>query len=226
MPKHRVKLVKFVYAFGDFVAGNSKFASQCVLRSVIVRQELMERRIEKPYRCRQPIQRAKYGDEIVPLVREQLSQGFLPVLSIARQNHFSHGIDPVAFKKHVLSATETDALGAKTDGVLDLLGRVSVRANIELATFVRPLHQRRIISVALTFLWLESLADEDLDDLGRCSRDLPGEHHARRAINGDEIAFLERMAVGRDRLVCVVDAQVAGAANADLPHLAGDEGSV
>ena len=121
-----------------------------------------------------------------------LARAFFRSSVSAGENHFAHGVDPVAFKEHVLGAAETDALGSETDGILDLLGRVGIRADIELAAFVRPLHQRRIVPVVLTFLRLESLADEDLDDLGRRGRHLSGEDYARRAIDGDEIAFLER----------------------------------
>ena len=48
MPKHGVELVKFVHPFGDFVLRNAEFGRQRALLRMIVRQELVERRIKQP----------------------------------------------------------------------------------------------------------------------------------------------------------------------------------
>ena len=46
MSEHRVELVEVVHAFRDFVGADAELVGQSVLLRVVVRQELVERRVE------------------------------------------------------------------------------------------------------------------------------------------------------------------------------------
>ena len=77
--------------------------------------------------------------------------------------------------------------------------------------------------VGRAFLAIERLVDQDLDDLGRRRLDLAGEHLAARAVDGKEVALAVDLALHRQRALVIIDVQRAGAADANLAHLPGDE---
>ena len=67
------------------------------------------------------------------------------------------------------------------------------------------------------------LSIEDLDDLRRSRLHFAGEDFAAGAVDGEEVALVEDAIADRQRALVVIDMQRAGAANADLAHLARDE---
>src|SRR4029077_12930497 len=100
----------------------------------------MQRRIEKPNRGPQTLERGRNPDEIFTLIRQQLRQRSCPLLLGARENHLAHGVDTVAFKKHVLSAAKSDAFSAECDSIFDLFRRVGICANAERPELIYPIH--------------------------------------------------------------------------------------
>jgi hypothetical protein len=76
--------------------------------------------------------------EVALLVGQELGQGRLAVLDGVGEDHLAHGVDAVALEEHVLGAAEADAGGAERDGVLRLLGRVGVGADLELGGLRAP----------------------------------------------------------------------------------------
>src|SRR5439155_23130627 len=100
----------------------------------------MQRGIEKT-NCRwRAFQRRKDADEISPLIRQELGQRSLSFFLRPGENHLPHGIDAIAFEKHVLRSANSDAFRAKRDRVCDLLWRVRVRAHPESPELIRPAH--------------------------------------------------------------------------------------
>ena len=95
------------------------------------------------------------ADEIFALIREQFRQCARALIICAGENHFAHGVDPIAFKKHMLGAAEPDPFGAERDSIFDLFGRVGICAHPQAAEFVRPLHQLRILLKRDAFLRIE-----------------------------------------------------------------------
>src|SRR5947209_1855921 len=86
-----------------------------------------------------------------------------------------------------------------------------------------PFHQ---LGVALEFLRLLSLGvvvEEAGDDFRRCRLDLSGVNRARRAIDREEVTFVETLARDRRNLPIVIDLNARRAADADLSHLPRDE---
>jgi hypothetical protein len=76
--EHRVELVQLVYPAGDQLDRHLHFFCKIDLLLAVVRQKLVEWRIEKPDRGRQAIERLENSDEIFALIREQLRHRFDP----------------------------------------------------------------------------------------------------------------------------------------------------
>ena len=123
----------------------------------------------------------------------------------------------------MFGAREADARGAERDGVLGLLGRVGIGADLQPGDLRAPLHQRGIHPVSFALLRVERLLDEDLDDFRGGSRELAGINVPGCPVDGKEIPFLERLAVHGESLGAVINLQRTRAANADLAHLTRDQ---
>src|SRR5271168_362973 len=142
------------------------------------------------------------------------------------QNHLAHGVDAVAFEEHVLGAAESDAVRAEGNCVGGLFGGVGVGADAHAGGFGAPVHELLEILVGLALPWRQRFFDEHLDDFRGGGGNLAGIDFARGAVDGECVAFLIGVAVDGHGFGGVVDLQCGGAANADLAHLAGNEGRV
>ena len=109
MAQHRVELVQLVHALGNFVGANAGLIGQRRLLRVVVRQEFMQRRIEEPNGGRQPLEFGEHAQEVLTLVREKFIERSLSIFGFVGQDHLAHGIDTIAFKKHVLGSAQPDA---------------------------------------------------------------------------------------------------------------------
>ena len=97
------------------------------------------------------------------------------------ENHFAHGVDPVAFKNMCSVRQSPMPSAPKCDCVRHLLRRVGVCANAERART----RSTQFISLAYSliggaFLRVERAIDQHLHNLGGRSRDFAGENFARR----------------------------------------------
>ena len=135
MAEHRVELVEVLDALGDLVGADAKLLGEGVLRAVVVRQEFMKRRIEQADRGGIAIERLEDAGEILALVGEELGECVDAFAGLLGQNHFAHGINPVALEEHVFRAGEADAGGAERDRILGLLRIVGIGANLEAGDF-------------------------------------------------------------------------------------------
>ena len=107
------------------------------------RQELVQRRVQKPDRHRQAVHDPEQVGEILPLHRQQLGErGAAPGLVVG-QDHLTHGENAVRVEEHVLGAAEPDALGAEGARDLGVAGRLRIGAHPEPPHTVRPFHQPR-----------------------------------------------------------------------------------
>ena len=87
------------------------------LAGVVVREELVERRIEQADGHRQAVHRLEDADEVLLLVGLEGREGLLPPLLVVGEDHLPHVDDPLALEEHVLGAAEADALGAELAGL-------------------------------------------------------------------------------------------------------------
>ncbi len=141
MTEHRVELVQFVHAFGNFLHAHAEFFRQRSLRGMVVRQKFVQRRVEESDGRRQTFQFTEHPGEVFALIRQQFRERFLPIVRLLGENHFAHRVDAVALEEHVLGAAETDSRGAERDGVGGLFRIVRVGADLQTGRLFAPLHQ-------------------------------------------------------------------------------------
>ena len=152
------------------------------LARFVVRQELVERRIEGPNRHGPPCHRPK-----MPSKSSRWSGSSLASAARRSRSWRRDGLASGRFafaEEHVLGPAEADALGAEGDRVGALVGLVGVGADAEPARLVGPLHELRVHLVNGRVPGVERAIDEDAHHLARRGRDLPGEDLARRSVKG------------------------------------------
>ena len=126
----------------------------------------------------------------------------------------------------MFGAAEADALGAEGKGCCGLVGGVGIGAHSQSGGLGAPVHDALEVAVGLALLRLHGLADEYLDDFGGGGGQFTGVDEAGGAVQREVVAFLVGLAGDFDGAVVVVDGHFAHAADADLAHLAGNEGGV
>ena len=118
--EHGVELVEFLHALLNLLDGHAHLLRQVLLRGVLVREELVQRRVEEADGGREAFQRLEDADEVALLVRQQLGERGFAGLDVVGEDHLAHGVNAVAFEEHVLGAREADAGGAERHGVFGL----------------------------------------------------------------------------------------------------------
>ena len=126
----------------------------------------------------------------------------------------------------MLGAGQADAGGAERERVFGLLGVVGVGADFHAGGLGAPLHELveggELLGLLRAFVAVQHAGD----DLARLGGELAAIDDAAGAVDREEVAFLEGLAGDGHGLRLVVDLQRAGAADADLAHLPGDERGV
>ena len=145
---------------------------------------------------------------------------------LSGQDHFAHGVNTISLEEHVLGAAEADAGGAEGDGVGGLFGGIGVGADGHAGGLVAPLHQLKKVLTDPALLDIQGLGDEHLDDFRGRGLDFAGINFAGGAVNGEEIPFVEGLAAHGEGFFGVIHLQSAGAADANLAHLAGHQRGV
>ena len=97
----------------------------------LVRQELVQRRVEQPDGDREPVHRREDADEVVALQRQERVVGLLLLLVGLGEDHLAHREHALLAQEHVLGAAQADALGAASPCVRRLVGRIGVRAHLQ-----------------------------------------------------------------------------------------------
>jgi len=224
--EHGVELVELVHAVHDLLDGDADLAGEVELLLLRLREELVERRIQETDRGGEAVERLEDPEEVAALVGQELGEGGLAAAGVAGEDHLAHGVDAVALEEHVLGAREADAGGAERDGVGGLLGGVGIRADLEARDLRAPLHELVVVPELLGLAGGLVAVEQAGDDLGGGGLDLAGVDGAGGAVDREEVALGEGLSGDRGDLFVVVDVDGGGAADADLAHLAGDEGGV
>ena len=74
-PEHRVELVEFLDALFDLLDGHAHLLGQVLLRGVLVREELVQRRVEEADGGREAFEGLEDAGEVALLVGQELGQG-------------------------------------------------------------------------------------------------------------------------------------------------------
>eukprot|EP00754_Rhynchopus_humris_P025711 Rhum_TRINITY_DN14960_c6_g1::Rhum_TRINITY_DN14960_c6_g1_i1::g.130403::m.130403 len=208
--QHRVRLRQRADPLRDGVDADAELAREVGLCGVVMRDKLVQGRVQEADGARVPLHRLQDADEVLALVREDLRQGVAAPRLVLREDHLTHGVDAVLLEEHVLRAAQPDALRAEPERRRRVARRVRVRAHAEAADVRRPRQQLA-----------ERAAQVRLHQLRLAVEDASG-----GAVEGQPVALAEHaLAEGRP-LVLVVDDQLGHAADAALAHAAGDDGRV
>ena len=150
----------------------------------------MQRRIEQANGDRLARHDAKQFGKIRPLHGQQFGQCSAAARCVIGEDHLSHRDDPLGIEKHVLRATEPDALGTKFACDFGIFRRFGIGPHAHRAKLVRPVHEHAEVT----------------SEIRRNGWHLTFQHFAARAINGYHITFGNHFATHRERALGLVDA--------------------
>ena len=210
MAEHGVELMQGIDLRLYLRQRDAELPGHLLLLGGLMRQELMQRRIEQADRHGQAVHGLEDALEVLALNRLELGQGLATSGFVVGEDHLAHRIDPVALKEHVLGAAQADAFGAEFPGHHRVVRRVGVGAHLELALAVGPFHQ----------------IAEVLRQSRLLGRHLSEHDFARRTVDRDPVTLLHRLAAGGEQVLGIVDAQRATAGHAALAHASGHHGGM
>ena len=224
--EHRVVLVQVVDRVGHGLGRDAELLGDLFLALGVVRQELVQRRVEGADGDRPLAHHPEDAGEVAALDGQELGEGLLALFTSGGQDHLAHGDDAVAAEEHVLGAAQADALGAEGDRVGRLVGLVGVGADEQLTLLVRPPHDLGVVAVRLALVGLHRALEQHLQHLGRARLELADDDLADEAVDRDPVALFDLDVVDREGALGHVDVELAAADDADLAHLPRDQGRV
>ena len=164
----------------------------------------MQRRIEQANGDGQTGHDLEQLDEVLALRRQELGERLAAAFLILGEDHLAHGKDAAFLEEHVLGAAEPDAFGAEGARLARIVRRVGIGADFHAAEAVGPFHQRgeivRQIGLAHGYAAFDDLAG--------------------RAVDGDDVAFMQKHTGRLQRLALEIDMHGGGADHAGAPHAA------
>ena len=224
--EHRVDLGQRVHALPDRIGGDAEVLRRAPHRLLLLRKELVERRIEQPDRHGPSRHFAEDPQEVLALHRQDLRERGAPLLLRVGEDHLAHGEDALLFEEHVLGAAEPDPFGAEEPRDAGVLRRVRVGPDAEPAPRVGPGEEPREGRGDGGLLERHGLLQDDLEDLGGLRGELSEDHLARRPVDGDPVELLRGKAPGANLPVRHVDGDLARSDDARLSHAPRHDGRV
>eukprot|EP00756_Hemistasia_phaeocysticola_P023301 Hpha_TRINITY_DN15885_c0_g10::TRINITY_DN15885_c0_g10_i3::g.189512::m.189512 len=189
VPEHRVELRQLPHALRNVVRADTQLPRQLTLRLLVVRHELVQRRVQQTDSARRTAHRLEDPHEVSPLVRDDLLQRLLPPGLVRSEDHLTHRVDTVTIEEHVLRTAQTDPLRTELEGCRRVLRRVRVRAHTQPPDLVRPLQD----------------GTERAVQVGLHQRCLSLDHETLRPVQRDPLALAQHLALDRRRLRPVVN---------------------
>ena len=173
---------------------------------LVLREELVERRVQQPDRHRVRGHHPEDADEIFSLERQQLVDRFLPGLDVAGHDHLAHDRDALVPEEHVLGAHQADAHRAELAGLDRVRGSVGIGADRGGRVLLGPAQE----------------LPELVGELGVDERLGAHDHLAGGAVERDHLPLADDRAPGPEEMVLLVHHHVARAHHAALAPAAGD----
>ena len=209
--EHRIGFMQLRDAALDLLEAEAHLLRQLALLLVVVRNKLVQRRIEQAHGDGQPVHRGEDADEVGALERQQLRKRLFARLSGLGEDHLANRSGALAAEEHVLGAAESDADGAELTRAPRIFRRIGVGAHLHLGVLRRPIHD------------LGEVAGDLLRD-----RRLHGADHdlASRAVDRKDILATEHAALHMERSRLLVDRELARADDAALAPADGDDGGM
>ena len=140
---------------------------------LLVRQELVQRRIEQADGDRQASHDLEHRLEIGPLHGQDLGQRPASARLGVGADHLAHGEDAVLVEEHVLGAAQPDAFGAERAGLAGIVGGVGIGPHTQAPHLVGPAHDAAEIAGEFRLAHL----DASFQDF------------ARGAVDGDDVSL-------------------------------------
>ncbi len=170
------------------------------------RQELVQRRVHQAHGDRQALHRLEDALEVGTLDRQQAVDGGLALFDGLGEDHLLHDRQAVGGVEHALGAAQADAHGAELARARRVLRRIGVGHHLEAADLVGPLEQRLHV----------------LAEFGLHGRHLASIDVAVAAVDGDDVALVQRGVADGGAALDVVDVDRLAAGHAGLAHAARD----
>ena len=136
MTQHRVMLAKRFHTFLDLLNGHAHSLSHFLLTFQIVRNELMQRRIEQTNGNRTSGHSLEDTLKVLFLIRKDLRQRFLTTFSVLGQDHLTHSFDLLTFEEHMLRTAKANTNGTEATSDRSVVRRISVCTNLQFCIFI------------------------------------------------------------------------------------------
>ena len=209
--EHRVELVQALDLGLQLLERNAHLAGQLLNLVVLVREELVERRVKQADGYRQTAHCAVDCLEVAALHRQDLRQSGLALLERVSDDHLANRLDTGRLEEHMLGTAQADAFRAELACLRSVARRIAVGADVQGTDLVSPAHEAAEVAGQLSFL----------------RRDSAEVNVAGRAVERDNVAFLGNRAVGeRDDLVLFGNLDAVYAGNTAGAHAACNNGCV
>ena len=108
MTEHGVLFMQAVDALDDAFHLHADTAGEVQLLLLGVRQEFVERRIEKADRGGVALKSFEDAGEVLALVGQKLREGRTAAFAVRGEDHLAHGVDSFSLEEHMLGAGEPD----------------------------------------------------------------------------------------------------------------------
>mmetsp|Transcript_18848 Transcript_18848/g.29945 ORF Transcript_18848/g.29945 Transcript_18848/m.29945 type:complete len:574 (+) Transcript_18848:585-2306(+) len=228
MSQHRIRLLQLSDLGVQFVHRQPELPANDALlfQRHVVRQKFVQRRIQQTdrhvFRLHDAVNRGKVGllirfefvEDLFDALRVVAARG---VLALFQQNHLSHQLDARLAEKHVLGATQSDALAAQIQRVLRVVRIVGIAANTQRLDLLRPLEQ--LTKLALLHQLLQIHVDHRQRALVHFAASAVQRDHVALS-QRDHAAILLRCESQRGQRTFLVDTAIAAARHAARTHSA------
>jgi len=226
MAQHGIGFMQAGHFGVELLKGDSHLIRQLLNIAFIMGQELVQRWVQGSDSHRPTAHDAEEALKVLLLHGQEGSQRPLPTLMILGENHLPHGVDAVAFKKHMLRSGQPDSFRTKGNGFFGLVRLVGIGPDLQAPEFIGPAEQRDIVLVDLRALGGKALVDEHPQNFRRPGRDLPRKDFSCRTIQGKVLSLTNNAVADGHAAASIIDLECPTADDTDLPHLAGYQGRV
>ena len=141
MTEHWVVLGQRVNTLLDFLNAYAHLLSHCLLTSLIVRYELVERWIEQTNINVATIHSLKDTIEVGLLIWKKLCKSLLATLYRVSQDHLTHCNNLLVIEEHMLCTCQTNTLSTECTSYLSIVWSICICANLHLCILVAKIHK-------------------------------------------------------------------------------------
>ncbi|MBB3949694.1 hypothetical protein GGQ76_000962 [Aureimonas jatrophae] len=146
MTEHRIEFLKRLKAFGNDGLGDTEGLRRIRNLLLALRQELVQRRIQKSDHDRKARHDLEQFDEVGSLDRQQTIESGATPFFVAGHDHLAHDSDALAFEEHMLRSAQSDSLGPEGSSGSRFRRGLGVRPNPHAACTIRHRHQGRKVA--------------------------------------------------------------------------------